>query len=63
MLDKLGLAGVFGLLVLAGGIVVIALESLVIAGGIALVLAGLGLVVFGMIKNLLRSMGMGGGMI
>lgn len=60
MLDKLGLAGVIGVVFLLGGIAVVALESLVIAGGIALVVAGLGLVVFGLVKNLLASFGMGG---
>lgn len=60
MLDKLGLVGLFGVLSMLGGVAVIALESLVIAGGIALVVAGLGLVVFGLVKNLLSSLGMGG---
>lgn len=60
MLDKLGIPGVFGLLCLLAGIVVIALENLVIAVGLALVVAGLGFVVFGLVKNLLSSMGMGG---
>jgi hypothetical protein len=60
MLDKLGIAGVVGILCMLGGIVVVALESLVLAGGLALVIAGLGLVVFGLVKNLLASFGMGG---
>ena len=60
MLDKLGFAGLFGLVLMLGGVVVVAVESLLIAGGIALVIAGLGLVVFGMVKNLLSSLGMGG---
>jgi len=60
MLDKLGFAGLFGLVLVLGGVVVVAVESLLIAGGIALVIAGLGLVVFGMVKNLLSSLGMGG---
>ncbi|MFC7132215.1 MULTISPECIES: DUF7470 family protein [Salinibaculum] len=60
MLDKLGLPGLLGLLVMLGGIVVVAVESLILAGGIALVIAGLGLVVFGLVKNLLASFGMGG---
>lgn len=60
MFDKLGIAGVFGVLCLLAGIVLIAMQNLVIAGGLALVVAGLGFVVFGLVKNLLSSMGMGG---
>lgn len=60
MLDKLGFAGVVGLLLMLGGVVAVASQSLVIAGGIALVVAGLGLIVFGIVKNLLASLGMGG---
>lgn len=60
MLDKLGVAGLVGLLLMLGGVVAVASQSLVIAGGIALVVAGLGLVVFGIVKNLLASLGMGG---
>ncbi|WP_340098850.1 DUF7470 family protein [Salinibaculum salinum] len=60
MFDKLGLPGIAGVLFMLGGIVVVALESLLIAGGLALLVAGLGLVVFGLVKNLLSSFGMGG---
>ena len=60
MLDKLGFAGVVGLLLMLGGVAAVASQSLVIAGGIALVVAGLGLIVFGIVKNLLASLGMGG---
>ena len=60
MLDKLGLPGLLGLLVMLGGIVVVAWQNLILAGGLALVIAGLGLVVFGLVKNLLASFGMGG---
>lgn len=60
MLDKLGVAGVVGLLLMLGGVAAVASQSLVIAGGIALVVAGLGLIVFGIVKNLLASLGMGG---
>jgi len=60
MLDKLGVAGVVGVLVLFGGIGLIASENLLIAAGIALVVGGLGLVVYGMVSNLLASFGMGG---
>ena len=60
MLGKLGIPGVFGVLFMLGGIAIVALENLVLAGGIALVIAGLGLVVFGLVKNFLSAMGMGG---
>jgi hypothetical protein len=60
MLDKLGIAGVVGVLFLLGGIVVVAWQNLILAGGLALVIAGLGLIVFGLVKNLLASFGMGG---
>jgi hypothetical protein len=60
MFDKLGVPGILGLLVMLSGIAVVAIENIVLAGGIALVIAGLGLVVFGLLKNLLSSFGMGG---
>lgn len=60
MLDKLGIAGIIGLLFMLGGIAVVAWENLLIAGGIALVLAGMGLVVYGLVTGLLSSLGMGG---
>jgi hypothetical protein len=60
MLDKLGAAGLLGVLLMVGGVAVVALESLLVAGGIALVVAGLGLLVFGLVKNLLASLGIGG---
>jgi hypothetical protein len=60
MFDKLGIPGILGVLFMLGGIAVVALENIVLAGGLALVIAGLGLVVFGLVKNLLSSLGMGG---
>ena len=60
MFDKLGIPGIVGVLCMLGGIVVVALENLLIAGGLALLVAGLGLVVVGLVKNLLSSFGMGG---
>jgi hypothetical protein len=60
MFDKLGIPGVLGVLLMLGGIAVVALENIVLAGGLALVIAGLGLVVFGLVKNLLGALGMGG---
>lgn len=60
MLGKLGPIGLFGLLLIAAGVAVIAWESLVVAGGIAFVVAGLGFVVYGLVTGLISSMGMGG---
>jgi hypothetical protein len=60
MFDKLGLVGVLGVVLMLGGVAVVALENIVVAGGLALLVAGLGLVVFGLVKNLLSSLGMGG---
>lgn len=62
MLDKLGLAGVAGVLVMLGGIVLVASQNLYLAAGLAFVVAGLGLVVYGMVSNLLSAFGLGGGM-
>ena len=60
MIDRLGVTGIVGFLVLLGGIGLIAWASPTVAAGMALVLAGLGLVVRSLIQNLVQSMGMGG---
>jgi hypothetical protein len=60
MFDKLGVAGVAGFLVLLAGVGVIAWVDLRIAAGVAFVIAGLGLVVYGLVTNLLSALGMGG---
>lgn len=60
MFDKLGAVGLLGVVLMLGGVAVVALESLLVAAGIAFVVAGLGLVVFGLVKNLVSSLGMGG---
>lgn len=60
MLNKLGIPGVLGILFLIGGVALVTWESLVIGGGLALVIAGLGLIIYGMISTLLSSLGMGG---
>jgi len=60
MLDKLGVVGFLGVLLMLGGVAVVAIESLLVAAGIAFVVAGLGLLVFGLVRNLLSSLGMGG---
>jgi len=63
MLDRLGIGGAFGVLLLLAGIGIVASQNLVVAGGLALVLAGLGFVVYGIVRNLVSTLGMGmGGM-
>lgn len=60
MLDKLGTVGVVGIVVVVGGLAVLAYENPVIAAGVALVLIGIGLLVRGLVATLLESFGMGG---
>ncbi len=58
MLEKLGLTGVLGLLVLLAGVVLIARENLLIAAGMAFILAGLGLVVRALISSVMQQFGL-----
>lgn len=60
MYEKLGRIGVVGVVVILGGLTLIALADPMIAGGIALVLVGVGLVVRGLLGFALNAMGMGG---
>jgi hypothetical protein len=62
MLDKLGIAGILGVVVMLGGIALVAWQAPIVAAGIAFVVAGLGLIVYGMVQNLLTAFGLGGGM-
>ena len=57
MFERLGAAGVGGLVLLLAGLAVIAVDSLVVAAGMALMLIGLGLVVKGFASNLMRQFG------
>ena len=59
MLDKLGVAGVAGIVVLFAGIGLVAWQNLILAAGLALVVSGLGLVVYGLVTSLLASFGLG----
>jgi len=59
MLKQLGGAGVLGFLVLLAGIGVLAYVNPIIGAGVALVVAGLGLVTYGMVTNMMRALGMG----
>jgi drug/metabolite transporter (DMT)-like permease len=58
MFDRLGPLGILGLVVIVAGIAIISLRDLVIAGGIGLVVAGVGLVAFGMVRSMLSMFGM-----
>lgn len=60
MFDKLGIAGLFGLLLAVGGIGLLATVDPFIAAGVAFVVAGVGLVAYGIVTNLLAAFGMGG---
>lgn len=60
MLKHLGAVGAIGLLLLLGGIGLIAWQNPIIAAGIALAIAGLGLVVRALVSSLMGAMGMGG---
>ncbi|WP_135305807.1 DUF7470 family protein [Haloarcula amylovorans] len=62
MLDKLGVAGIAGVVILFGGIGLVAWQNLILAAGLALVVGGMGLIVYGLVTSLLASFGMGGGM-
>lgn len=58
MLNRLGAGGIAGLLVILGGIALIAYQSLIVAAGLGLILVGLGLVVKGLVGNVMRQFGM-----
>ena len=58
MFKRLGAIGIIGILSLLGGIVLIGTQNPTIAAGIGLVVTGLGLVAFGMVRNLMKTFGM-----
>jgi hypothetical protein len=60
MFNKIGISGVIGVLVVLGGLSLIAFANPIIAGGLVLILIGLGLIVRGLISSVMNSMGMGG---
>ena len=60
MLGKLGAKGIVGVLLLLGGIAVIAIQNLLIAAGIGLVVVGFVLVAWGLVSGLMSSFGLGG---
>ncbi|MFC6837134.1 DUF7470 family protein [Halomarina ordinaria] len=58
MFGRLGRTGFAGVLLVLGGLALLALENVVIAGGIALVLLGLLLVARGLVGSMLSAFGM-----
>jgi hypothetical protein len=59
MLRKIGVVGILGVLLMLGGIGVMASENLYIAAGAAFVVAGMGFVVYGMVRGIFKSLGLG----
>jgi hypothetical protein len=60
MFTKLGISGVIGVLVVLGGLALIAFANPIVAGGLVLVLIGVGLIIRGLISSVMNAMGMGG---
>ena len=60
MFGKLGRTGIAGVLLLIGGIALVATENVVVAGGMALMLVGLLLVVRGLVGTMMSAFGMDG---
>lgn len=58
MYERLGISGIVGLLLVLGGIALVAWQAPIVAAGLAFVLAGLGLVVRALVGNLLKQFGM-----
>jgi hypothetical protein len=60
MLQKLGAVGIVGVLFLLGGVALVAVVEPIIAAGLALVVAGLGMMVYGLVTGFMQSMGLMG---
>ena len=58
MYERLGIGGIVGLLLVLGGIGLVAWQAPIVAAGLAFVLAGLGLVVRALVGNVMRQFGM-----
>lgn len=58
MLDKLGLSGVFGLLLVVVGVAVVAWRAPVVAAGLTAVIVGLALVARGAVQSVMGMFGM-----
>ncbi|NEU55441.1 hypothetical protein [Halorussus sp. MSC15.2] len=60
MLGKLGAKGIVGVLLLIGGLGVVAWQQPIVAAGIGLVVVGFVLIAWGLISGLMSSFGLGG---
>ena len=58
MFGRLGVSGGLGVLMLLAGVALVAAENLLIGTGVALVLAGLGFVANGVVRQAMRQFGM-----
>lgn len=56
--NRIGLVGVLGILTLIAGMALLALVNLQIAAGVGLAIAGVGLVAYGLVSNLLAAFGL-----
>jgi hypothetical protein len=63
MLQRIGFAGVFGLLVVASGLGLVTWVSPLIGAGLAVMIFGFGIVVQAVVSRTLAQFGMGGGML
>ncbi|MFB6163668.1 MAG: hypothetical protein ABEJ31_00755 [Haloarculaceae archaeon] len=59
MLDKLGAAGIVGIVLVLAGIGLIAYVEPIVAAGMAVAVVGLALTIYGFVKGLLGSLGVG----
>jgi hypothetical protein len=59
MFDKFGVAGLAGVLLVFGGVGLTAWQNPIIAGALVLIVVGLGLIIYGLVTNLIQSLGMG----
>lgn len=57
MLGRIGVVGLFGVVFMVVGIVLVALIEPIIALGLALVVGGIGMLTYGMISGFMRAMG------
>ncbi|MFC4450816.1 DUF7470 family protein [Halorussus aquaticus] len=60
MLGKLGAKGIVGVLLLIGGLGVVAWQQPIVAAGIGLVVVGFVLIAWGLVSGLMSSFGLGG---
>lgn len=58
MLKRLGLTGLLGVLLMLVGVALLGLVDLRIAGGVAMVIAGIGLVAYGLVQSMMAAFGL-----